>query len=182
MARPRRNPFSSSTRPFDRAGDLSWSICADDPVASSSVIPYRRLFGELIAVGYRPRCIREIRNLNHQRKLAGELAHVLGVRPSPEEIDAEQRRQLERLGLADAAGLEAWLEANDLEEDQFGEFVARESAIRKLREWMRGRRGRRLLVQPLLDELRLSGTYEHWVGLAAQERRVADAVDGETEK
>jgi len=119
----------------------------------------------------------ELRDRALDRLLAGELAHLLGVRPSPEEIDAEQGRQLNRLGLADAAGLEAWLAANDLEEDQFGEFVAREAAIRKLREWMRIRRGRRLLVQPLLDELRFAGTYEHWADLAAGERRLADAVD-----
>jgi hypothetical protein len=120
----------------------------------------------------------QLRNRALDRLLAAELAHFLGVRPSPEEIEAEQRRQLDRLGLADVVGLEGWLEANDLEQDQFEEFVARESAIRKLREWMRVRRGRRLLVQPLLDELRFAGTYEHWADLAAGERRLADAVGG----
>ena len=120
----------------------------------------------------------QLRDRALDRLLAGELAHLLGVRPSPEEIDAERRRQLDRLGLADAVELEAWLVSNDLEEDQFGEFVARESAIRKLREWMRVRRSRRLLVQPLLDELRFAGTYEHWADLAARERRLVNAADG----
>jgi hypothetical protein len=32
-------------------------------------------------------------------------------------------------------------------------------------------------VQPLLDELRLSGEYEHWAELAARQRRLADAAD-----
>ena len=119
----------------------------------------------------------ELRDRALDRLLAGELSHVLGVRPSPEEVDAEQRRQLDRLGVADSARLEAWLDANDIEDDQFEELVAREAAIRRLREWMRIRRSRRLLVQPLLDELRLSGEYEHWAQLAARERRLADAAD-----
>jgi len=121
----------------------------------------------------------ELRDRALDRLLAAELAHVLGVQPSPEEIDAEERRQRDRLGLADAAGLTAWLEANDLEGDQFAELVAREAAIRRLRDWMRIRRSRRLLVQPLLDELRLAGEYERWADLAAHERREADEADDE---
>lgn len=121
----------------------------------------------------------ELRDRALDRLLVGELARVAGVEPSAEEIGAEARRLRVRLQLADDEALAAWLAANDLERDQFAELVSREAAARKLRNWLSVRRSRRLLVQPVLDELRLAGEYERWAEQTAAERREADAASEE---
>jgi hypothetical protein len=93
------------------------------------------------------------------RILVDELAKARGIDPTPAEVDTELRRICVRLRIPDDASRAAWLADNDVDESWLQAYARREARARKLRNWARIRTGRRLLVRPVLDELRLENRY-----------------------
>jgi hypothetical protein len=113
------------------------------------------------------------------RLAAESLAITWSVSVSEEEVAAEARRIRARLQLTDQSDVEAWLEANDVDEEWLAELAAREARLRRLRDSIQIRQGLRALVQPLLDELRLAGDYEEWARRAAAYARTRDSTVSE---
>src|SRR5262249_6747060 len=54
-----------------------------------------------------------------------------------------------------------------------------EARLRKLRDWAAVRQSKRLLVKPLLTELRLDGEYPAWADRTAKQARATRAVLGD---
>jgi hypothetical protein len=99
------------------------------------------------------------------RMLVDELAVERGIEPTPDEVADERARIQARLQIPDDAALARWLADNDVDEDWLQDHAEREARARRLRDWARIRAGKRLLVRPVLDELRLENRY-----VAAAER------------
>jgi hypothetical protein len=119
-----------------------------------------------------------IRDRALDRLAAESLAITWSVTVSEEEVAAEVRRIRARLQLAGQSELDTWLRANDVDEEWLAEVATREARLRRLRDSIQVRQGLRALVQPLLDELRLSGDYEEWARRAAAYVRTRDSTAG----
>lgn len=101
------------------------------------------------------------------------LATLYEVETTEAERAAEMQRFRLRRGLDSDDAVADWCARNDLTLRELDELVAGEARYRKVRNWVAMRRGRRKLVKPLLDELRLSGTYEAWAARARALHRFA---------
>ena len=110
------------------------------------------------------------------RILVEELAQLWQVTATSEEVAAERKRFAVRNRLADAE-LEQWCRDNDLAPEALERLIVAEARARRLRDWAAMRRGKRLLVGPLLDELRLAGDYERIRDAAAKFEREAPASE-----
>jgi hypothetical protein len=106
------------------------------------------------------------------RKLVDELAVERGVVPTPDEVAEERRRILARLQIPDDAALAGWLTDNHVDEGWLQAHAEREARARRLRDWARLRVGNRLLVRPVLDELRLENRYVVAAEEAAEHKRL----------
>lgn len=106
------------------------------------------------------------------RALMRVLADVLEVRVDDAAVDDETRRFRGRRRLNDQAALDAWIERNDLEPDEFRELMRNLAEARALHRWLRTRRASRGIVAELLDELRLRGLYEDAAARAAVQQRI----------
>ena len=101
------------------------------------------------------------------RLAAGELALQWKVEVSPSEIEAEMQRFCARQQLVSEGEVDDWCSRNDMGRRELGELLQQEARGRKVRNWLQMIRTKRILVKPLLDELRLRGEYESWVAKAA---------------
>jgi hypothetical protein len=111
------------------------------------------------------------------RFLVDELAWLWKIEVTEDQVAEEVRRLRARLGLADDDSLQRWLAANDVDAGWLNGIARREALARRLRDWIQTRRGKRLLVSPLLDELRLAGRYEQAASAAATAARLRAALD-----
>ena len=93
------------------------------------------------------------------RLLVDELGRAHGLEPTPDQVAEELRRLRTRLRLADDAALARWLADNHVDERWLRAQAELQARARILRDWVRVRRGKRLTVGPLLDELRLEDRY-----------------------
>jgi hypothetical protein len=110
------------------------------------------------------------------RMLVDELAAAGGVDPTPDQVAEELRRIRARLQISDDASLARWLADNDVDEAWLQAHAEREARARKLRDWARIRAGKRLLVRPVLDELRLENRYVAAAEEAAEHQRMRRTV------
>jgi hypothetical protein len=106
------------------------------------------------------------------RMLVDELAVARGVYPTPDEVTEELRRIRARLQIQDDASLAGWLADNHVDEAWLQGHAEREARARRLRDWARIRAGKRLLVRPVLDELRLENRYVAAAEEAAEHQRM----------
>jgi hypothetical protein len=106
------------------------------------------------------------------RMLVDELARDRGVDPTPDEVADELGRIRVRLQVPDDAGLAGWLAENHVDEAWLRAHAEREARARRLRDWARIRAGKRLLVRPVLDELRLENRYVAAAEEAAEHQRI----------
>jgi hypothetical protein len=111
------------------------------------------------------------------RLLVDEMAWLWKIEATEDQVAEEVRRLRARLGLADDGSLQRWLIANDVDADWLDGIAKREAIARRLRDWMQTRRGKRLLVGPLLDELRLAARYEQAAAAAAAAAQLRAALD-----
>jgi hypothetical protein len=119
----------------------------------------------------------ELRDRALDRILTNVLARVWDIQVSDDEIASEAQRLRVRLGLAHEESLQRWLRANDVDAGWFSDMARREAVARRLRDWARVVRGKRLLVGPVLDELRLSGRYEQVAAEASTSARLRSPLD-----
>jgi hypothetical protein len=101
------------------------------------------------------------------RLLVDELATLWRVEVTPEEVQDSRRRLRVRMQLGEE-GWPAWQLANDVGDADLEELVVAEARARKLRDWVSMCRVKRLLVEPVLNELRLAGEYPRWADETAQ--------------
>jgi hypothetical protein len=99
------------------------------------------------------------------------LAVLYEVEPTETERAEEMRRFRTRRRLDSDAAVADWCASNDLTLRDLHALVAEEARNRKIRNWVSMSRGRRKLVKPLLDTLRLSGEYESWATKARELHR-----------
>src|SRR5664280_1388169 len=103
----------------------------------------------------------------HARFLVDELAWLWNVQVTDDDVADEARRLRARLRLQEGDAFERWLSANDVDVSWFDAAARREALARRLRDWMQIRLGKRLVVGPVLDELRVAGRYEQAASAAA---------------
>ncbi len=115
-----------------------------------------------------------------EQALGRELVAVLGDLLKVEVDDAATATELERFRarhrLTSDADLAAYLERNDLAEEELTELMRREAVARRLRAWLTVRRYKLGLVRPLLDELRLADDYAGWADAAAAREMLLSEV------
>jgi hypothetical protein len=109
----------------------------------------------------------ELRDRAMDRLLVDELAWLWNVQVTDDDVADEARRLRARLGLQEGDAFERWLSANDVDVSWFDAAARREALARRLRDWMQIRLGKRLVVGPVLDELRVAGRYEQAASAAA---------------
>ncbi len=119
----------------------------------------------------------ELRERALDRLLVDELAWLWKIEVTDDEVADEARRLRARLGLVDDDSLQRWLVANDVGADWLDDIARREATARRLRDWMQVRRGKRLIVTPLLDELRRAGRYEQAASAAAIAAKLRAGLD-----
>jgi hypothetical protein len=113
------------------------------------------------------------------RMLVDELAGAWGVDPTPDQVAEELRRIRATLKISDDAALAGWLADNHVDEAWLQAHAEREARARRLRDWARIRAGKRLLVRPVLDELRLENRYAAAAEEAAEHQRVRQTAGGD---
>lgn len=113
------------------------------------------------------------------RLLVDELAWLWKIEVTDDQVAEEARRLRARLGLVDDDSVQRWLTANDVDADWLDGIARREALARRLRDWAQTRQGKRLLVSPLLDELRLAGRYERAASATAMAARLRVTLDPE---
>ena len=119
----------------------------------------------------------ELRDTALNRSLALRLAHEWGVEADEAQVAAEIARLRARFRLRDDERLATWLRENDLTDREFHELALQEATLRVLRDWRHVHRGLRLLVKPVLDELRLRGEYAEWKARTAAGALLGPAPD-----
>lgn len=119
----------------------------------------------------------ELRERALDRLLVDELAWLWGIKVTDDQVAEEARRLRARLGLLDDDSLQRWLVANDVDAGWLDGIARREALARRLRDWMQVRQGKRLLVSPLLDELRRAGRFEHAASAAAMAAKLRATLD-----
>jgi hypothetical protein len=128
------------------------------------------------AAAHRP-LFMELRDTALNRSLALRLAHEWGVEADEAQVAAEIARLRARFRLRDDERLATWLRENDLTDREFHELALQEATLRVLRDWRHVHRGLRLLVKPVLDELRLRGEYAEWKARTAAAALLGPAPD-----
>jgi hypothetical protein len=118
----------------------------------------------------------ELRDRASDRLLLEELADVWRVEATQEDVDAERQRLLARLKLYDDAAFDAWRRDNDLSPEELDTLLASEARLRRLRDWVNIARSRRLLVDAVLTQLKLQGSYQTWVERTAEHEKAAAAL------
>ena len=105
-------------------------------------------------------------------RLAVEALAVLNeVEVTEAERAEEMRRFRARRCLDSDAAVAEWCTRNELTLAELDELISGEARNRKVRNWVSMLRGRRKLVKPILDELRLRGEYEAWAARARELQR-----------
>lgn len=107
-------------------------------------------------------------------------AEVLGLEASPDQIADETVRFRIRLKLTDDAQFTAFLSRNDLRLEDFTALMVRQATLRGLVAWLRLRRYRIGMADPVLSRLRLNDEYDAWADRAARlEAVLADGAEPE---
>jgi hypothetical protein len=119
----------------------------------------------------------ELRERALDRLLVDELAWLWKIEVTDDQVAEEARRLRARLGLGDDDALQRWLAANDVDAGWLDGIARREALARRLRDWVQVRQGKRLLVTPILDELRRTGRYEQSASAAAMAAKLRAALD-----
>jgi hypothetical protein len=119
----------------------------------------------------------ELRERALDRLLVDELAWLWDIKVTDDQVAEEARRLRARLGLLDDDDLQRWLVANDVDADWLDGIARRDALARRLRDWMQVRQGKRLLVSPLLDELRRAGRFEQAASATARAATLRATLD-----
>ena len=106
------------------------------------------------------------------RSLATVLASLLDVQVSPQEVALERWRFRVKHRLKADDALAAWLVANDLSEEEFGELMHEVAICRRLQRWFMVRQHFERTTKTVLNELRLRNRYEQYADEAAEQERI----------
>jgi hypothetical protein len=108
-------------------------------------------------------------------------AEVLGIEATAEQTADEAARFRRRRGLTDDEPFTAYLRRNDLRLVDFSALMTRQATLRTLVDWLRLRRYRIGLADPVLTELRLRDEYAPWADRAARNESLLAAGAEPTE-
>ena len=111
--------------------------------------------------------------------LASQLAKMLGIEVSDEEIRLEKERFCFRLKIQTDEQFSRWLETNHLTKEDFDALLIEKAKSRKLHNSMSSSQIQWKKAKYLLDELKWIGEYADWSALAAsQEDFVVQGAPG----
>jgi len=102
-------------------------------------------------------------------------SQLLGIEPSEESIVVELNRFRKRRNLQDEETLDAWLTENHLSLEELRHLMSQRAACRALHRWSIIAMWMGRTTKPILDELRIRGTYRHWAERAAAQERLLGA-------
>lgn len=111
------------------------------------------------------------------RELASAFADFLGLSVSDELVADERARFCAERRLRDERAVAEWQRRNDLDGQEFAALITSLATARRLRAWLVARRFKRKAVQPLLDQLRIEGTYEKAADAAAAREADLAAIE-----
>jgi hypothetical protein len=106
------------------------------------------------------------------RALVLVLADLLQVQIKQQAIDDEARRFRIRLHLKSSELFATWLNANDLSEQEFQDFMKEQALCRVLHRWLVTTMHLKGSVKVVLDALRLENQYAEWAGKAARQEAI----------
>lgn len=102
------------------------------------------------------------------QELGMVFAELLGIVPTADQEQGEATRFRRRRHLVDEDAFTAYLERNDLRSADFEALMTRQATLRALVAWLRLRRYRIGLADPVLNALRLRDEYAPWADRAAR--------------
>lgn len=105
------------------------------------------------------------------------MARRLGVTVEESDIDDESGRLRLRHRVTDDDKFERWLGSNDLTIDEFRELMEEVALCRRMHRWLLVRRHFAGTAKPIVDGMRLDGTYTAWVdSFVAEQSFVTDDI------
>jgi hypothetical protein len=108
------------------------------------------------------------------RALVLVLADLLDVPVTDTDVAKELRRFRVRRRLEEDDDLRAWMNANDLTQEEFDTFIGNLATCRVLQRWLVARKYMEGTTKIVLDELRLEGRYEEVADAAAEQEAILD--------
>lgn len=123
----------------------------------------------------------EFRRASLDRSVVGFFAHLVGMKVTPEEVEAEHAAFMAERGIQSPESLASWLRENLFSEDDLEEYLAQEASCRRLRAWVMSSRSLDRGAKPLMDELRMRGVFPQWAKAAAEQAAILDAYEGRPE-
>jgi hypothetical protein len=115
------------------------------------------------------------------RSIVSYFALLLGLRVTPEELEAERVEFLEQRGLDSRNALQDWLHTNGMSEADLSEYLAEEALCSRLRRWVATSRGMDRGCRAVMNEARMQGVFPHWANGAAEEQTIVGAYRDEPE-
>jgi hypothetical protein len=112
------------------------------------------------------------------RAVVVEMAEVLGVQISSEQIAAEAVYFRTRRALEDEAVFQTWLAHNDLTLEEWSTLIREVAICRHVHGWLMLRQGTGN-TRALLDELRLTGRYDEVAVAATEYEQIAQSLEPE---
>jgi hypothetical protein len=117
----------------------------------------------------------ETRRASLNRSIVGFFAHLIGVKVTQEEVQAERVAFTTERGIESPEDLARWLRQNLFSESDLEEYLAQEASCRRLRAWIMSVRSLDRGAKSLIDELRMRGTFPKWANAAAEQAAIMDA-------
>ena len=93
------------------------------------------------------------------RTLVQLLADILEVKVDEDEVASERRRFKLKQNLIEQEAFDAWLQANHISAESFGELMRQRAVCRRLHQWLWLKHGRLGSVAMLTEELHLQNEY-----------------------
>lgn len=117
----------------------------------------------------------EIRRASLDRSIVSVFAHLIGVKVTQEEVNAERAAFTTERGIESSDDLALWLRQNLFSESDLEEYLAQEASCRRLRAWIQSSRSLDRGAKLLADELRMRGVFPKWANDAAEQAIIVDA-------
>jgi hypothetical protein len=123
----------------------------------------------------------EVRRASLNRSIVGFFAHLIGVKVTQEDLQAERVAFTTERGIESPEDLALWLRQNLFSESDLEEYLAQEASCRRLRAWIMSSRSLDRGAKSLMDELRMRGVFLKWANAAAEQAAIVDAYQNRPE-
>jgi hypothetical protein len=117
----------------------------------------------------------EIRRASLDRSIVGFFAHLIGIKVTQEDVEAERAAFTAERSIESQEDLALWLRQNLFSESDLEEYLSQEASCRRLRAWILTCRSLDRGAKSLVDELRMRGVFPKWANAAAEQAAIVDA-------